>query len=195
MASVPLLIAWILLAVAQSVYYIYMFTLLAGMALATSYVVLPVYITEIASDQIRGYLGVLHTVMCKLGLLYAYAVGPFLHVRLMAWLGLVPVVLFLVTFVWLPESPYHLLAVGRRDAADRSVRKLRCTANVQVELAEMQCAVRQLEPTNCSYIELFTTRCHRRGILVAVGMTLLLELCGSQLLLHFAQTIFCWPQC
>lgn len=188
MATVPLALSWILLAVAQSVYLVCLFTLLAGMALACSYVVLPVYITEIASDHIRGYLGILHTVMCKLGLLYIYAVGPFVSVRLMAWLGLVPVGLFLVSFVWLPESPYHLVASGRREAAEQSLRRLRRSGKVDEELDAMTVAVQRDKQGTLR--ELLMNRGNRRSLITVMGLAALLELCGSQLMLHYAQTIF-----
>lgn len=189
-ATVPLLLAWILLAVAQSVTLIYLFAFLAGISLTCSDIVLPVYITEIASDHIRGYLGILHTLVSRFGLLYVYAAGPFLPVRLMAWLGLLPIVLFAVTFVWMPESPYHLLAADCREEAARSVQRLRCTDDVHDELAAMEYAIRQAAEKRGTFVELLGNRGHRRSLVVVFGIAALTELCGGQLLLIYAQTIF-----
>lgn len=190
MATCPLMLAWILLAVAESVYLVCVFTLLAGMVLGCSYVVLPVYIAEIASDHIRGYLGILHTVMGKFGLLFTYSIGPFVSVRLMAWLGLVPVLLFFVSFVWLPESPYHLLSSGRRSEAVQTVRQLRCTEHgVSEEIAAMELTMARSQPQG-TFAEMLRNRGYRRSVLTVIALSALLELCGSQLMLHYAQTIF-----
>lgn len=167
-----------------------MFTFLAGSAIGYSFVVLPVYITEISSAHIRGYLGILQTVTCKIGMLLMYGVGPFLSIQSMAWLCTIPVCLFLSIYFWLPESPYHLLATDQYAAAKASLQKLRCSAAVNAELEQMEASVKESKQNEGTYRELFCNRRYRRSIIIGMGLSGLVELSGSQIVLQYAQTIF-----
>lgn len=167
-----------------------MFALLAGSAISISYVVLPMYIAEISSDFIRGYLGIIHTVTAKTGSLIMYGVGPFVSVRLMAWLCLIPVILFLACFYFLPESPYHSIAIKDYDAAERSLQKLRCTLDVKEELEQMKASVAKSQANKGTFRELFFDSRNRRSIIVVLGLSALVELCGSHIVVQYAQTIF-----
>lgn len=53
--------------------------------------------------------------------------------------GIIPVV-FVACFFMMPESPYHLLKIGKREEAIKALAWLRCKspASVQKEADEMQ---------------------------------------------------------
>lgn len=128
--------------------------------------------------------------MGKTGLLIMYAVGPFLSVQMMAWLFTGPVFIFAALYYWLPESPYHLIAVGKPAAATTSLQRLRCSTDVAAELQTMQASVRESLANRGTFRELFFHPRNRRNICVVIGMSALIELCGSQIVLQYAQTIF-----
>lgn len=74
------------------------------------------------------------------GLLYAYCIGPFVSYLVFAILcGIIPVI-FVACFFMMPESPYHLLKIGKRQEAINALAWLRCKspASVQKEADEMQ---------------------------------------------------------
>lgn len=179
-----------MLALAETFELICVFTFLAGSAMSFSYVVLPMYIAEISSAHIRGYLGILHTVMCKIGLLVMYGIGPFVDVRLMAWMCTAPVCLFIVLYYWLPESPYHLIAVDQLSAARVALQKLRRTTDVSRELEQMQCSVKESLANKGTFRELFANRRNLQSIIIVLGLSALIEMSGSQIMLQYAQTIF-----
>lgn len=90
--------------------------------------------------SIRGMLGSFLQLFITVGLLYAYAIGPYVSYTLF-WLlcGTLPVVFF-VCFIFMPESPYYLLRKGMKIEAQESLAKLRGKSKTAVlsELNEIQ---------------------------------------------------------
>lgn len=123
-------------------------------------------------------------------MLFMYGIGPFFSVQSMAWICTIPVCVFIAIYTWLPESPYHLLATNQRAAAKRSLQKLRCSVTVNAELERMEASVKESQDNQGTYRELFCNRQNRRSIIVVLGHSALIELCGSQIVLQYAQTIF-----
>lgn len=179
-----------MLALTNTFELICVYSFLAGTAFSFAYVVLPMYIAEISSDYIRGYLGILLAVAAKTGLLFMYAIGPFVSVRLMAWLSTIPICMFLAIYYWLPDSPYFLLGIDNPEAAEMSLQKLRCTLDVKEELEQMEASVKQSQENKGTFRELFFDSRNRRNIIIVLGLSALVELCGSHTVMLYAQTIF-----
>lgn len=188
--SIPLLGGWIIVALAESFELLCVFCFLSGLTIGGSYVVLPMYIADISSAHIRGYLGTVQTVMAKVGLLFMYAVGPFISIRLMAWICTIPVIIFIAIYYWLPESPYYLLASDQPAKAEVCLQKLRCNLDVNEELTQMKVSVIKSKANRGTYRELFFNPRNRRSMIVVLGISVLFELSGSQIVLQYAQTIF-----
>lgn len=91
------------------------------------------YVSEISPADIRGNLGSILAVAGKLGILIEFTIGPFLSVRNLALVSLVGPCLFLVTFIWLPESPYHLMRCNTKQKAINSLVQLRGKEDVYKE--------------------------------------------------------------
>lgn len=188
-ATVPLTIGWILILVAQSAEVLYVARLLHGFADCIGYCITPMYLGEIASDPIRGALGTLVTVMAKSGILLSYSVGPYVSVRTLPYILLIPCVLFFATFIWLPESPYFLIARKREMVATKSLENLRGHKNVEDELELIKVAVRKAEENRGTFKQLFKDG-NRKALIVAVGLVSCQQLCGSQAIIGYSETIF-----
>ncbi|KAL1138037.1 hypothetical protein AAG570_009732 [Ranatra chinensis] len=123
--GILLLLSWILILTGESVYLLYVARLLAGISVGVSTSVSPMYISEIAEEDLKGSLCSYTQLMLVSGVLYGYAVGAFFSYRTMAILcELIPIV-FLLSFVGAPESPVYSLWLGRRREAERSLARLR----------------------------------------------------------------------
>jgi len=188
--AVPLILGWILIGVAESVALIYVSRVLSGLAYGISYSVLPMYLGEIASDRVRGSISTLLTVMAKLGILYAYSIGPYVSVKLMAWLSIIPAALFVVTFIWLPESPYYLLGRNQNEKAHRSLSRLRQRKDVDEELERMSIAVKKSQENKGTFQELFFNKGNRMSLIIILGLSAAQQLCGSQAIIAYSETIF-----
>lgn len=163
---------------------------LFGFSYGFVYTTLPIYLGEISSDLIRGFLITSQSVMTKIGVLYVFAIAPFVTLSTMAWMALVPPVIFLLTFVWLPETPYYCLGKNRSNVAYENLCRLRGHKAVGPELNRMDAAVRLSESTDQgTFIEL----CHvanRRSLFIIFGLAAIAPLSGSSAITDYSQTIF-----
>lgn len=104
-----LMICWILTFLAQAPVWLYIARFCAGLALGIMYSSFPLYIGEVALPEIRGILVTLAGCGGTFGLVLGTIFGSFLSMRLSAVIYLVPCMALVVLFVWLPESPHHLV--------------------------------------------------------------------------------------
>lgn len=77
------------------------------------------YISEIASPDIRGFLSAIQKIAGYMGVLISYTLGAYLDWRQLAMLiSLAPLLLF-ITVINIPETPSFLVLNGRDDEAYR----------------------------------------------------------------------------
>lgn len=103
----------------------YVARFLHGSAMAISLIVSPSYVGEMASVSIRGTLALVVELTYASGLLLSYVVGWVGDYYTLAMVGAVIPVITGVLMVFIPESPYFLMMVGKPEEAARSLRKLR----------------------------------------------------------------------
>lgn len=66
-------------------------------------------------NSIRGALGSLLQAQIVIGFLIAYAVGPFVSYNAFNIISIVPAILFLILFFFMPDSPTYLLSKGEKN--------------------------------------------------------------------------------
>lgn len=98
---------------------------LHGSAMAISLIVSPSYVGEMASISIRGSLTLVVELTYSSGLLLSYVVGWVAEYETLAVVSAIIPVITGVLMVYIPESPYYLMMVGKPDEAARSLKKLR----------------------------------------------------------------------
>lgn len=78
-----------------------------------------VYISEISSPDIRGFLSAIQKIAGHLGFLISFSLGAYLDWRQLAMLvSVAPIMLFL-TVIYVPETPSYLVLKGRDEDAYR----------------------------------------------------------------------------
>lgn len=150
----------------------------------------PMYLGEISPAKIRGYLGSMMTVDLKLGILIEFVIGPFLSVRNLALISLAAPCLFVVTFVWLPESPYYFLRCDAKQKAINSLVQLRGKKDVYEEADTIEQSVKADLANKAGLRELLFVRRNRRALTTLMCLLILQQLSGTQALLQYAQIIF-----
>jgi SP family sugar:H+ symporter-like MFS transporter len=128
-----------------------LYRLLGGFAVGAASIISPAYISEIAPAAYRGRLASLQQMAIVLGLFFAFLVNYLIALaaggaseifwwgfpawRWMFWAELLPVALFLLGLLTIPESPRYLVAAGQPQAAARVLQRLgdpeHATAEVQ----------------------------------------------------------------
>lgn len=76
---------------------------------------MPVFISEIASDRVRGSLGSLLVFSCNIGILFAFVLGNYVSYIASPIILLAIPVAFLVSIVFFPESPQCLMKNGNEE--------------------------------------------------------------------------------
>ena len=79
----------------------------------------PMYVSEIASDGIRGMLGSLLVFILNGGILLGYIIGAILSYRWFAIVMLILPLFYIASFVFVPETPVYLIRRNRIDEATR----------------------------------------------------------------------------
>lgn len=174
---------------AESVYLIYVARFLMGISTILGYVVMPMYLGEIASDKVRGLISATMSVMCKAGMLYAFAIAPYVAVKTFAWIALIPALLFVSIFLTLPESPYYYMSKGKTDQAFQSLLRLRNNKDIIEEYRKIDETIKT-QQKNITYKELIQTKGNRKALIIIVGLSTLQQLCGSIAITAYSQTIF-----
>lgn len=105
------------------------------------------------------------------------------------YVAMAPPILFIVCFVWVPDSPYYLIGKNRDKEAIRSLEKLRGHTNVQAEYERMCMTVRKSED-NKGAIKEIMSRNNIRAAVIIMGLGGIQQFCGSQSVISYAQIIF-----
>ncbi|XP_065077609.1 facilitated trehalose transporter Tret1-like [Ochlerotatus camptorhynchus] len=187
--AIPVVTGWVLVGVGDSVGYLYAARFLFGVAYGTAYSVLPIYLGEIASDAIRGSAGTMITVLAKKGFLVVYCIGPYLEYKTLAWVLMFGPAIFLLCFVWMPESPYYLLGKNKDEQAEKSLAWFRRSTKVSEELAIMKASVERSNQEKGSFKELLNP-VYRNNMRIVFILVFSMQFTGILAILGYAQTIF-----
>lgn len=117
--TLPLASSWLFIIFATNHTHIFVARGLGGIGGAGVLLFVPNYISEIASDSIRGYLASVLTFSLNTGILLTYILGGILSMRVLAMTALALPLLYLVAFVFMPESPVYLVRQNRLYEATR----------------------------------------------------------------------------
>ncbi|KAK2587194.1 hypothetical protein KPH14_002939 [Odynerus spinipes] len=112
---------WTIVFFATSVSALYVARVTLGIGVGVSYTTNPMYVSEVADVNIRGALGTLIAVNVFTGSLFTCSIGPWISYHALAAVLLIIPIVFVLSFIWFPESPHFLAARGRRGEASRSL--------------------------------------------------------------------------
>ncbi|XP_012230915.2 facilitated trehalose transporter Tret1-like isoform X1 [Linepithema humile] len=188
--AVPSIISWLMIIFATSSWELYISRLISGLAAGIAYSATPMYLGEISPPNIRGILASMLTVAAKIGTSIEYIIGPFLSVKNLALVSLVWPCLFVVAFIWLPESPYHLI---RRDAGQKAINslvQLRGKEDVYKEMNSIKQFVKADKANEISFREILFVPGNRRAIIILFCLAAFQQMSGSQAIVQYAEIIF-----
>jgi sugar porter (SP) family MFS transporter len=123
----------LLMGLAPGYYTLLLGRIVTGIGVGVSFVVAPVFISEVAPTHLRGQLNTVFDVAINGGILLGYIIGYLVQItplqdqykwRLMLSLGIVLPIVVLSIIAALPESPRWLMLVHQEDAAGAVLRRL-----------------------------------------------------------------------
>ncbi|KAH0920164.1 hypothetical protein HID58_027824 [Brassica napus] len=202
-AAIPNIIGWLCISFAKDTSFLYMGRLLEGFGVGIISYTVPVYIAEIAPQNMRGGLGSVNQLSVTIGIMLAYLLGLFVPWRILAVLGK-PETIFLINdsltcsnhffccLFFIPESPRWLAKMGMTDDFETSLQVLRgFETDITVEVNEIKRSV--ASSTKRSSTVRFVDLKRRRyyfPLMVGIGLLVLQQLGGINGVLFYSSTIF-----
>ncbi|XP_049957627.1 facilitated trehalose transporter Tret1-like [Schistocerca serialis cubense] len=217
LGAVPIAVSWAaLMFVEHAPTWLCVVRFISGLGIGLIMPALGMYGAEIFQANIRGALSMVQQPSITTGFMIDYCIGPFVSYTTLAAIGLSATLLFLVTFFWAPESPYYLLAKGRDEDAENSLRRLRDdNSDISSELQRMkeaphlkhaiwfrslllgrsggvcsQKAVEESKENEASVLDLLRSRRCRRALAISLGVVCAEQLAGINAVLFYTQSIF-----
>ncbi|CAG2055582.1 unnamed protein product [Timema podura] len=195
------ILSWILLTAAKGAGLMYVARFLFGLSIGATFTVVPMYVGEIAEVliehsypwiKIRGALGSFTQLLCTLGFMYVYSIGPYVSYISLGVACTAVSVLFLVTMLFIPDSPYQLVKRGDREGARKALQWLRSksSSGVNKELNELQVAVDEQASQKTSLRDLVATRGNVKALILSLGLVGWQQFSGINAVLFFSQAIF-----
>uniref|UniRef100_A0A9I9CI25 Major facilitator superfamily (MFS) profile domain-containing protein n=1 Tax=Cucumis melo TaxID=3656 RepID=A0A9I9CI25_CUCME len=215
-AAIPNIIGWLAISFAKDSSFLYMGRLLEGFGVGIISYTVPVYIAEIAPQNLRGGLGSVNQLSVTIGIMLAYLLGLFVPWRLLAVLGnalerhcivllllvnamivyitipgILPCTVLIPGLFFIPESPRWLAKMGMTEEFETSLQVLRgFDADISIEVNEIKRSVATTtKRTTIRFAELKRRR-YWFPLMIGIGLLMLQQLSGINAVLFYSSTIF-----
>jgi MFS transporter, SP family, galactose:H+ symporter len=164
--------------------------ILIGLAIGLASFIVPMYISELAPERIRGSLVSLNQLFVTLGILVSYGVDSYFSAtgawRLMFACGLVAGFILLIGMSLMPFSPRWLILKHKPDKARQVLQKVRGTTDVKSEISEIQETVK----TENKGLSQFKSSYLKYPLIVGLGLAIFQQITGVNTIIYYAPTIF-----
>lgn len=195
------IVGWLVVLLATSVTALYVARVTLGVGVGVAYTTNPMYVSEVADVNIRGALGTLIAVNVFTGSLITCSIGPWVSYRILALILLAVPALFVLCFVWFPESPHFLAARGRRAEASRALaffKGIRDRDEARRELNLVlrgvpEAPARHVEPQRRSWaskLRMMLLRNNARAMSIVLGLVAAQQLSGNFSTMQYMEILF-----
>jgi len=161
----------------------------AGIGLASS--VVPLYISEIAPADARGWQVSLFQLAITVGILVAYVADYTFAAsgnwRWMLGLAVVPGAMLGAGMLYLPETPRYLARQGRFDSARSVLVKIRGIEDVDAEFLQIKAATQKTELRG-RFSDLLLPDI-RRAMIIGIGLAVFQQVTGINTIIYYAPSI------
>jgi len=162
---------------------------LGGVAIGIASTLSPLYIAEIAPARSRGLLVSLNQLAIVSGILLSYSVNYFLtgagpsNWRWMFASAAVPSLAFLITLLFIPESPRWLMQKGRETEAEGFLAQIMGSQPAAEEVKTIRAAI--AEESGNLFDPAF-----RKALMVAVVIALFSQFTGINTIIYYGSLVF-----
>ncbi|XP_073137015.1 sugar transporter ERD6-like 6 [Henckelia pumila] len=190
-AAVPNIIGWLAISFCRDFSFLYMGRLLEGFGVGIISYTVPVYIAEIAPQNLRGALGSVNQLSVTFGILLAYVLGLFVDWRLLAVLGTLPCLILIPGLFFIPESPRWLAKMGMTDDFEASLQVLRgFDTDITVEVNEIKRSVASTSRRTALRFKDLKVRRIWLPLMIGIGLLIFQQLSGTNGVIFYSATIF-----
>lgn len=191
-AAVAFVLGALVCAFAPTVSVLIIGRVVLGLAIGVAAFVAPLYLSEIAPEQVRGAMISLYQLMITIGIFLAFAIDSILSYsgnwRLMLGVITVPAVFFLIGMFVVPYSPRWLMLRGKKQLARGVLLELGHDGEgADFHIAEME---EQLKVKQHGWQMFCQNRHFRRSVLLGIGLQIAQQVTGINVLMYYAPKIF-----
>lgn len=187
------LLGWVIIYYSTNIVALCTARFIQGLAMGIVFTVVPVYLGEISSPDIRGAVTSSFQIGLNLGFLIEYCLGPFVsYSTLILITSGFPLISFLYSF-YIPESPYYLVIVGRYRDASESLAWLRGTDNtdhVEEEMREIMSSVQREMENQASWSDILQSPTERRALIIVQIIGVVKIMSGCFAILTYSTQMF-----
>ena len=171
-----------------------------GIAVGVASFTAPLYLSEISPQRIRGSMISMYQLMITIGIVIAFLSNTWLatyatfggvtggHWRIMLGIIAVPAAVMFLGVLFLPESPRWLFLKGYKEQAIGVFQRMRLPAeDIQREVVEIEESLRVRQN---GFRMLMENRNFRRAIGLGVGLQIIQQLTGINVVMYYAPRIF-----
>ncbi|XP_073282381.1 sugar transporter ERD6-like 4 [Primulina huaijiensis] len=190
-AAIPNIIGWLSISFCRDLSFLYMGRLMEGFGVGIISYTVPVYIAEIAPQNLRGALGSVNQLSVTIGILLAYLLGLFVDWRLLAVLGTLPCLILIPGLFFIPESPRWLAKMGMIDDFEASLQVFRgFDTDITLEVNEIKRSVASKGRRTALRFTDLKLRRYWLPLMIGIGLLLLQQLSGANGVIFYSATIF-----
>lgn len=189
-ACLPILIGWLGILLSRTSWMLYVARFIGGIGRNMSYIVVPMYIGEIADPNIRGALGSFIHGSMNIGVILVYTLTPYFPFIISPVTGLTLSLLQLLLIYFIPESPYYLLTRNKPKEAKKCLKILRQHSNIDNELNEITQAVERQLVQKSNINQLFKVSSNRRALFILMFLRFVQMFSGVSVMTMHIHSIF-----
>jgi sugar porter (SP) family MFS transporter len=161
-----------------------------GLAIGLASTNVPVYLSEVAPPQARGWVVSLFQLAVTVGIVVAYLTDyAFAGVEGWRWmlgLAVVPALVFGTGMFFLPETPRWLIRGGQHEVAHRVLVRIREVADVNVGMEEIKASFAQ-QTESGRWVDLLSRQV-RPALVVGLGLAIFQQI-GINTVIYYAPKI------
>ncbi|MCX5620066.1 MULTISPECIES: sugar porter family MFS transporter [Bombella] len=178
-------------ATSQSVAMMIACRLIVGFGMGLSDFATPLYLSEVSRTEQRGAMGSLYQLLKTMGIFLAFFsnswFAPSGAWRSMMTVEAIPAVIFLLIFLFLPQSPRWLMIQGRKEEALETMTRLRDgPAQAHKELAAIS---EQLKTKEEGWKLFKTNGNYRRSVGLGMLLQIMQQFAGINIIMYYAPRI------
>ena len=129
---------------------------MGGIASGLTSTTLPMYLAEISPATIRGSIESFSTFLMSVGIIFSYAIGPFINMMHFAEIAIMISLLHCSIYIWFPETPYYFVKRKYPEAAEKSLKFFRSESDVSQEFESIKRATFMGTEQNWKLRDIFT---------------------------------------
>lgn len=184
-------------ALAPNVTSIILFRILVGLGVGGASVVVPTYLSEISTTELRGQMVTQNELMIVGGQLLAFVInallGTFVHVphiwRYMLGFGMIPATALFIGMQFAPESPRWLVMMGKDKLAQKvlsGIRRKKSDGEREINTIHsiMKLNNKKIEP-----IKELKKPWIRRLVFIGAGLGIMEQFMGINIMMYYGTTI------